>query len=504
MGRLITFFLLISTSQALSWVSPFSLLRYRYPIESLIKTNSLIPKDWHLTDYRDDLLIGINAKDYELTYPEPKNNPPIVVAIIDTGVQIEHPDLQGKIWTNQNEIPNNGYDDDGNGYIDDYHGWNFLGEQDYDSSEIVRRAQYLIKNNHNSPELIELKSIIQTKRDNLLYKFEKLRQDHTIYQTSLNAIQQNSSTNLDIFKTAIEKLEKKYGTYQNLNKLLKNTQNKLKYVYNLNYKQSSIDFFSGNEKVNLGPNLVHGTHVAGIIAAIKENQIGINGIATNVKIMPLKAIPIGAERDEKIAQAINYAIDHNAKIINLSFNKYLQENNYFLVQRAIERAQKKDILIVHSAGNESLNLDNTIQFPYFKNLRTNKSFDNWISVGATGPHKDESLIAHFSNYGKYSVDIFAPGVDITSLGIDNNIIFSGTSMSAPIVSACAAVLLNYAPDLKPKQLKKILLDSGNKILNLRINNKYFTEYSRSGKIINLKAALNELYSNPIYEKYLDH
>jgi subtilisin family serine protease len=250
---------------------------------------------------------------------------------------------------------------------------------------------------------------------------------------------------------------------------LKHYRDELAYHYNIAYDPRSIvgdDYndasqrYYGNADVT-GPDALHGTHVAGIVAAVRHNGIGIDGIADDVQIMVLRVVPDGDERDKDVANGIRYAADHGAKVINMSFGKGWPKNKT-AVDEAVKYAMSKDVLLIHAAGNDGKDLDDS----------TNANFPNpyyadgsgvaqaWITVGASGPDDDSTLVANFSNYGKKNVDVFAPGVQIYSSIPGSKYTYeSGTSMASPVVTGLAALIREYYPKLKAVEVKQIIMQS---------------------------------------------
>ncbi len=215
------------------------------------------------------------------------------------------------------------------------------------------------------------------------------------------------------------------------------------------------DRYYGNNDI-MGPEPMHGTHVSGIIAAQRNNNIGIDGIADHAQIMMLRAVPDGDEYDKDIALAIKYAVDNGAKVINMSFGKSFSPEKKW-VDEAIKYAASKDVLLVHASGNESHNIDSVDNFPNPDLLTLNTKAPNFISVGASGDEHVGAgkIIADFSNYGRQTLDVFAPGVKIYSTlpGGNQYGFLNGTSFSAPIVAGIAALIRSYYPALSAVQVK---------------------------------------------------
>ena len=443
----------------------------------------------------------------------------VIVGVIDSGVDIEHEDLSGVIWTNTKEKPNNGIDDDKNGYVDDIHGWNFLGKAVKENFEYVRIAkkegiQSKTFNAAKEKQQKEFQIAQQEKQqvDIILQQIpiaEKAIKDHLNKKSfTINDLKSISSTDpaVNQAKGLLLFLDRNNLDYEKI-KDYSETSLKDKVEYNLNpeFDGRSIvgdnpddltDTNYGNNNV-MGPDresITHGTHVAGTIAAIRNNGKGINGVAQNVKIMVLRAVPDGDEYDKDIALAIRYAVDNGAKIINTSFGKAFSTHPEW-VKDAIKYAASKDVLIVNAAGNDSKNIDVENTYPNDSYDGSAEYVDNMIVIGAISHNYNGDLLASFSNYGKTTVDLFAPGVKIWSTFPESEYDYlNGTSMAAPAVSGIAALIRSYYPKLSANQVKKILMNSGLPVkLNVVTGNgetaKTLNDISVSGKIANAYNAL---------------
>lgn len=466
-------------------------------------------RGWHLADLQQDSLYGISLnKAY--SFLDGRKAKPIIIAIIDSGIDTTHEDLKNILWVNTKEIPGNGIDDDGNGYVDDVHGWNFLGnrsgvnlKKDIDERS---RLYYRYKDmflgktinadslnetdkwlysqwqkaagqmNVSSDEQMELallditrkafqrhEQVIRQEMNKDVFtntdveKFQpvttKGKQAKLGYITCLKMFgaDQSEETNTAIITELNEYID---GRKQNLEEKTSQPKDYRKEVINDNYLDFN-DRYYGNGDV-MGPSPLHGTHVSGIIAAQRDNNIGVQGIAGNVQIMMIRAIPDGDEYDKDIALAIRYAVDNGAKVINMSFGKSFSPEKRW-VDEAVEYAAAKDVLLIHAAGNESHNVDSVDNFPNYDLKEYHAKASNFITVGASGdPHiGDGKLVADFSNYGKHTVDIFAPGVKIfaTIPGGNKYGFEQGTSMSAPVVTGVAALIRSYFPALTATQVK---------------------------------------------------
>lgn len=467
-----------------------------------------VPENWFNLDLAKDGVPGVST---EKTYSKLLNNKgsrTVVVAVIDSGVDPEHEDLKDIMWVNEDEIPGNGKDDDGNGYVDDIHGWNFIGGPDgknihHDSYEITRLyAKYKNKYAGADPDKLSGKEKKEYKKY-LEYKkaFEKEKMESTqeafMVMNIWSAIKSVREATGEKYPT-LEEIEEVEGegnaaqgifmiksivgsgqiTFKELADELEGAADHFesaeKYGFNLDYTPRAEiigDDYSdaqqriyGNNDVE-GPDAFHGTHVAGIIAAIRDNDEGIEGVANNVRIMAVRAVPDGDERDKDVANAIRYAVDNGADIINMSFGKSYSWNKE-VVDKAVKHALKNDVLLVHAAGNDAKDNDATDNFPNDFFLKRGflglgpKQAANWLEVGALSWQGGENLPAVFSNYGASNVDVFAPGVDILSTVPGSEYKnASGTSMAAPVTAGVAAVLRSYFPSLTAEQVKEIIMAS---------------------------------------------
>ncbi|ENM3766754.1 S8 family peptidase [Vibrio cholerae] len=502
-------------------------------------SNSERRGDWFNLSAQYSPVQGVGADYvYESMLP-PLKPQPIIVAVLDSGVDIQHEDLKHKLWVNTAEIPDNGIDDDGNGYIDDVHGWNFLGNSlginvAYDTLEVTREYKQYLK-------LLEADEWIpQKKRDyyqavekeylaeleNSQIQLNRVIEATTLanqYKANITALIKHkdftieglqillSHRNPEVVFAAQELLTlfKDWYSFDYLKSRRSRYQDALDYYYNLDFDPRTsivMDDSSnpwekgyGNNDVK-GPDASHGTHVAGIIAAERRNGRGIDGLANDVKIMSLRVVANGDERDKDIANAVRYAVDNGAKIINMSFGKSYSPHK-FVVDHAFRYAASKGVLIVHSAGNSSSDNDIKPSFPNrYASTYESLPIKTWIDVGASAKYSNEELVASFSNYGQQSVDIFAPGHRILSSTPGNSYAtYSGTSMAAPVVSGVAALLWSHYPDLSARELKKILLSTARVYPELLVKNPSaperlvpFSSLSSSGGIVDAEAAFAAL------------
>lgn len=496
--------------------------------------------NWYNLDPKTDAVYGISTERAYTELLKGKPSRTVIVAVIDSGIDIHHEDLQANIWTNQKEIPGNGIDDDGNGYVDDVYGWNFLGNADgeniaherlevtreyarldsifdnRDKASISKNEQkdykyYLSIRKQYYQGLAEAKETLENIsqfRLNIDFAESLIAESIGVEDFTMEELENIPATEDDLL-VAKEFLLAVYETGLSKEKMTDyaaHYENSIQYHYNPEYDPRSLvgddplnmqESHYGNNDV-IGPDAEHGTHVAGIIAGVRNNDIGIEGIADNIKIMTIRAVPDGDERDKDIANAIRYAIDNGAHIINMSFGKDVSPNQK-AVEEAIKYSEEKGVLLVHAAGNEGKNIDKEQRFPSNRYMGTNKQIPNFINVGASDQKLDNTLIASFSNYGKKNVDVFAPGVDIYSTIPDNRYKpNSGTSMASPVVSGLAAILMSYYPSLSALQVKEIITKSVVKVdakvlrpedENEKQNEVKFKKLSASGGIVNAYEAV---------------
>ena len=503
------------------------------------------PQNWFNLDYQADKVRGVSTEKAYAELLGKKKTKTVIVAIIDSGIDIEHEDLEGKIWTNPKEIAGNGVDDDKNGYIDDINGWNFIGNAngemiDHDNLEITRLyANYKKKYEGKSATDFKGKELEKFEEfQGIKEKFEKKLQeakmmnnmmeqfmvayakaDSTIKAT-LNKEEytpkevlaiENESEDVKQAKQLFGALAMMGATIEDLKDGAKHYKEQIEYNLNPEFEPRSLvgdDYENkkekhyGNNKVE-GPDAFHGTHVAGIVAADRNNTLGIKGIANDVKIMVLRTVPNGDERDKDVANSIYYAVDNGAQIINMSFGKDYSPYKE-VVDKAVKYAEKKGVLLVHAAGNDGRDTDENRNFPHPQYKKSGKWASNWIEVGASSWEDKDEFAANFSNYGEKTVSVFAPGVAIYSSIPDNKYKNSqGTSMAAPVVTGIAALVLSYYPDLKARDLKKIIMESSVKYPDVEVNvpgtkskKKKFSKLCQSAGIANAYNALKmaESYS----------
>ena len=454
--------------------------------------------NWFNKDIKSDKIMGSSVdKAYEeiLANKSPKRT--VIVAVLDNGIDTNNTELKSKLWVNEDEIPNNNIDDDNNGYVDDIYGWNFLGNKDGDNiyfenleyTRLCKEFDYIQE--HGRTDTINKADVQVYQSARVDYDAELKRRQELItsLEKSIKTISEYKEYLHKLYNIHFETVEdfekittpKSEGT-QELATLYslyaigftpdffieskKNNQEYLDYMLNLEFNPREIigdnpkdinESDYGNNDVT-GPKPDHGTGCAGLIAADRNNEIGIQGVASDVKIMCVRTVPKGDERDKDVALAIRYAVDNGANIINMSFGKsYSPEKE--LVDDAIKYAESKGVLLVHAAGNDAknLNTENSYPTPVFND---GAKATNMITVGASTKSKKKDVAASFSNYGNSIVDVFAPGDNIISLDTGN--VFaehSGTSFAGPVVAGIAAVIWAYYPELTPQELIQLLIDS---------------------------------------------
>lgn len=443
-------------------------------------------KRWSHLDLIKDSIPGMSVDRAYAELLQGKKGVKVIVGIVDSGVDIEHPDLQGMIWTNPKEIPGNGIDDDKNGFIDDVHGWNFLGDAVHENLELTRivkkgddgSAQYkaalaqyeektkkVIEDKQEVDALLDIHNTIKKELNKTTYKLEDLSKVSSVDSKVARAkmIMTQILTNAGpTFDPEAELEDYRESVYDQFNYNLNKEYDGRKIVGD--NPEDIKDNHYGNNVV-FGPDkekALHGTHVAGIIAQIRGNDLGGDGVSNNVEILTVRAVPDGDEYDKDIALAIRYAVDNGAKVINGSFGKSFSPHKKW-VYDAIKYAAKKDVLIVHAAGNDGYNIDKTENINYPNDSEDNiKEFtNNVITIGAINKAYGENVVAPFSNFGKINVDVFAPGEEIYATVPNNKYKYlQGTSMASPNAAGVAALIRSYYPKLKAAQVKQILIDSG--------------------------------------------
>jgi subtilisin family serine protease len=461
------------------------------------------PENWLHADFETDKIMGMSV-DKAYTLLKGKTSKTVVVAVLDSGIDINHEDLKDIIWKNPKEIPNNNIDDDKNGYVDDVYGWNFIGGKDgkhvvQDTKESAREYKRLSVKYDNKtdedlkklskPEKAEYERYKKVK-NKFVTERAQMEQTLKIYEILKRGIEQIvkdfegkelTTSTLEKYETGTDPLkmmakqtlmqsmaegEKADAVLKEITKGYEYIDKMIKYKLNPDFDPRSVvgDNYAdqleknyGNNDV-IGPDASHGTHVAGIIAAIRNNNLGINGVCDNVRIMVVRVVPDGDERDKDVANAIRYAVDNGASIINMSFGKDVSFNKK-VVDDAVKYAISKDVLLIHAAGNSSLDLDKEDNFPN-KRYELGKKAEAWLEVGASSWEGGKEKVGSFSNYGQKNVDVFAPGVAIYSTIPGSKYErFDGTSMASPSTAGVAALLRAYFPELTAVQVKEIIMKS---------------------------------------------
>lgn len=515
--------------------------------QTFIKSNGIVAKKgtmteteiqtWPHMDLIKDSVPGMSLqKAYDFLVD--KKGEKVIVAIIDSGIDITHEDLKEVVWFNPKEIPNNNIDDDKNGYVDDINGWNFLGSKKgnayAEQLEMTRMVKKLSpKYNGKLPTQIDQKDqkefalyvkLSNEIKDRKAKAYESKMQYETYYKklkethikvSNLLKKENYSLDELDSLGTVHENMQPELYNLMRIIDSEGSVEVAFKYLeegiayfekqntspnYDINFDGRAIvgdnpnnfnDRNYGNPSVlQVDEEETHGTHVTGIVAAVRNNGIGMNGVTNNVKIMAIRAVPDGDEYDKDVALAIRYAVDNGAKVINMSFGKSYSPQKEW-VYDAIKYAASKDVLLVHAAGNDAKNIDKEDNFPNDSDDKMTEFADNLITIGASTRQFNENLVANFSNYGKKNVDLFAPGLEIYST-IPNNKYESiqGTSMAAPQVAGVAALVRSYYPKLSAKEVKQILMNSGIEVPfdvilpGSRNKQVPFNSLSVSGKILN--------------------
>jgi cell wall-associated protease len=501
--------------------------------------------NWQNLDLKEDSVFGISTEKAYRELLSQKKAHNVIVAVIDGGVDTAHEDLKAVIWNNPKEKPANGKDDDHNGYIDDTHGWDFIGgpkgDVNYDNLELVRvlrrdKPKYdgvsdssvSDKDRAGYEEYKRMLRELNTVLDNNTKTLRGITNFANILDQVVTRIGKDTPTLVDfekyipqdpgetqICKVVIGELQKNPDftrfRKEDLGGALNHFHEKVDYQLNISFDPRPIvgDDYDNGEQRNYGnsdvtgPNADHGSHVAGIIGAIRDNGIGIKGVADHVQIMAIRVVPNGDERDKDVANGIRYAADNGARVINMSFGKGYSWDKR-LVDEAVKYALSKDVLIVHAAGNEGNDLGKNKNFPNRIYADSSGLAGAWIEVGATGPTDDSTLVASFSNYGKTQVDVFAPGVAIYStIPGSKYASFDGTSMASPVVAGLAALIREYYPKLTALQVKDIIIRSvvkpdhpvsvlvGGSPQQVRLS-----DISLSGGIVNAYQALKLAAENP--------
>ncbi len=483
-----------------------ALLIILLPILSFGQTKDTPPPNWFNLDYERDGVMGISTEKAYEQLLHGKKSTTVVVAVIDGGVDVNHEDLKDVIWINEKDSAATGADEDGNGYINDKYGWNFIGNANgehvhYDNLEVTRLVRDLepeyISVLPSTPMSGEERREFAEYQKMVTYYADKTQEAH-FGQASYTGLKRMVDTMVarigketptlddfdkykpegDLEKMALRIVKKELKEepdfnvfYTDLEEGVEHFNNQVNYHLNKKFDsrhivgddyENSRERYYGNADVT-GPDADHGTHVAGIIGAVRTNDIGIKGVADDVRIMVLRTVPDGDERDKDVANSIRYAVENGAKVINMSFGKAFAKDK-MIVDDAVRFAMENDVLLVHAAGNDGQDNDANPNFPnrnFVDSLGINKGeADAWIEVGASQWNNDGDLVASFSNYGRRSVDVFAPGVKIHSTMPGSTYKDQqGTSMAAPVVAGLAALIRSYYPQLPAVEVKRVIMQS---------------------------------------------
>jgi len=479
---------------------------------------------WGHADLISDTIPGMSVERAYAEIIKNKKGEKVIVAVLDSGIDLTHEDLKNVLWTNTKEIPGNNKDDDNNGYVDDIHGYNFLGESYYEQLEMARIVRLKIG---DAAYQAKAKAALDKKYDEALKNKQYYEQILQTVKTADAAIQKElgkatyTKKEVAAIKPKDEAMQQSVGMIgqvfsfaddvpsfikdisegitaltEQLNYNLKVDFDGRKVVGDNPYDITDTKYGNGNPQSRSEAES-HGTHVAGIIAAQRGNGKGVDGVANNVAIMSIRAVSNGDEYDKDIALGIRYAVDNGAKIINGSFGKGFSPNPQW-VYDAIQYAADNDVLFVHAAGNDGLDLDNP-ENANFPNDQINNGMefaDNVITVGSLTNKYGSEMVSSFSNYGTINVDVFAPGSDIYAPVPGSKYEFNnGTSMAAPGVAGIAALIRSQYPKLKASEVKQIILQSGlttkTKVVtpgNPSVSGS-FNVLSKSGKMANAYNAL---------------
>jgi len=520
-----------------------------YGQSTTIERFKIDTSNWWKIDYGQDSLASISWNK-GLKYAYKTNNYPkkqIKVAILDTDFDLNHNMLLDLIAINKDEISRNNKDDNQNGFVDDYAGWNFLGIKNKDSA----LAHVLMEETRILRKFDSLSYQTLKKRNKIPFKYIEVKSSFDSIVKSLQRdinpyinIEENYTYVMDTLRKLIpDKISLSSLTdYKTQNDTIMGYVNFAKYYYEndfpydefidyLKLKKLSLDICMNlsydnrmllQDKPNnlrdknygnpiFGKNiqlLSHGTTVSGVIAHAlldSSNTKNKNTIPNYpIKILPITFTGIGDFTDKDFYLGFKYAISNGANIINISQGKTFSMTPKILF-KALKLAKRRNVLVVMSAGNQAMSLDENWRFPQSISKLYEKNFSNVLIVGASSKKLNKNLLDEDSNYGLKSIDIFAPGEDIpTTLPNNEFTTKSGTSFAAPIVTNVAALLWSHYPKLKASEIKKIIMQSGaeydglvnvpcdlekNQFCKNNPQKQKFNLLSRSGKIIN---ALNAL------------
>ena len=483
-----------------------------------LKTTPLKPADlqrWSNLDLAKDTVPGMSVDKAYAKLLKGKKGIQVIVGVVDSGLDVDHVDLKGHIWKNTKEIAGNKIDDDKNGYVDDVNGWNFLGEATNENLELTRIVK---KGDDGSAEYKAAKAALDAKlaettpqkqQVDMISNADKAIRAHLkkeVYTLAdLKAIT-TTDPSLTQSKAIMSSVATQAGEgfQEEIKSYIDYIYGQLNYNLNVNFSgrktgdnpDDMVSKFYGNGNVK-GPNVedaLHGTHVAGIIAQIRGNKLGSDGVCTNAVIMSVRAVPNGDEYDKDVALGIRYAVDNGAKVINGSFGKDFSTHKDW-VWDAIKYAESKDVLIVTAAGNDGKDVDVEPTYPTDSPDKNTEIADNYLCIGALNFEYGSNVVASFSNFGSKNVDIYSPGMKIYATVPNNKYkMEQGTSMASPNVAGVAALIRSYYPKLTASQVKHIIMDSGTPLTNEVVlgetkEKRNFATASKSGKIVNAYNAL---------------
>ncbi|HZY38779.1 MAG TPA: S8 family serine peptidase [Mucilaginibacter sp.] len=509
------------------------------------------PKNWHEMDLKTDGYFGVSLKQaYE--FLKGKKSRTVVITTMDSGIDTSQKDLAPVLWVNPKEKAGK---DNKDSYVGDVHGWDFLGGKDgkvdnAETEEEVRQYYKLkdkfaglttapagqqkeyafwleVKTTYDSTEnkahaevkVLQEELRFLTLTNHIIKRELNLRSDGTFTLADLDKIHYSANDTIVESKAVWQSVFTQLGGPDLTNaKVMKDWSDEYAKENNtiapdLDARRSIVsDDPDVNDGKPYGNNVLktseasHGTGVAGLIGAVRNNGYGIDGIADNVRIMALKVVPNGDEYDKDVANALRYAVDHGAEVVNMSFGKKISPHKDW-VDAAFKYAAAHDVLLVMASGNDGQDVDAKPEFPN-DNYLDGTTSDNVINVGASAWRPDSSLAADFSNYGKKNVDIFAPGVKVTSIDMDAEFnTEDGTSFSSPIVAGIAALIREYYPKLTASQVKRAILESA-VVEDIMVNKPgakgqkvAFNTLSKTGGIVNAYRAL-EIASKMKGEKKL--
>ena len=504
------------------------------------------PQDWHHRSAEESGYPGIGTERAYALLEGRRPQDTVVVAVLDAGLDTAHEDLDDNLWTNRDEIPGNDRDDDQNGYVDDRHGWNFIGGPDgenveHDTYELTRLyADLHAKYKDADPSQLsgeareeyeryqKIKAAYQQKKQRLTRQYNQIQQINVFIQQARPLVEAEVDTSAPITLDRLQAVGSGAGSSRvqqairaftallqqsgaanvadlakEIDKAEEQLRTRIEYGLNPDFNPRPIvgDDYSdpteriyGNPDVK-GPDAGHGTGVASLIGAERDNDLGLRGIAQAVKLMPVRTVPGGDERDKDVANAIRYAVDNGADIINMSFGKGYSPRKE-VVDAAVRHADEQGVLMVHAAGNDGANIDTSASFPSKFYADDTGVAKNWISVGASSAEGDSLLAASFSNYGAERVDLFAPGASIYVARPQNSYgRVQGTSFAAPVVTGVAALIMAYYPELSASQVKEAILSSVTDYSGAMVRRPggqtsvRFGALSRTGGIVNAYGAL---------------